>query len=95
MKKSLLGAVAAVSVLFSACGTDNVGACNRWKEAVKCGTSSAVIDSAVNCDLYKETKCDISEYFDCLSTAYVCTNGTYDPTKLANISSCASKAVCK
>jgi hypothetical protein len=34
-------------------------------------------------------------YFNCLSTAYVCVNGSYDANKLGNASSCASQAICK
>lgn len=93
MKKSLFTG-ALIALALSACGgADNVAACKRWKEAVKCGTSSAV--DAINCEAYANTTCDISDYFDCLSTAYVCMNGQYDSSKLGNASACASKAVCK
>jgi hypothetical protein len=76
--------IAAVLCL-AGCGVDNVGACERWKTAVKCG--SANVDAI--------TACDISGYFDYLSTAYVCVNGQYDTSKLANSAACASKAVCR
>lgn len=95
MKKVLLFAAVSASLLSACGGADNVAACNTWKEKVKCGSSSATLDSAINCSAYANTACDISDYFDCLSTAYVCQNGMYDSTKLANASSCASKAVCK
>lgn len=93
MKRSLLLALAALCTL-AACGADNVSACNRWKDAVKCGTNTTAIDS-ISCSAYANTTCDISAYFDCLSTAYVCVNGSYDTSKLGNASACASKAVCK
>ena len=90
--KSALLTIAAVFSLAACGGVDNVGACERWKTAVKCG--SANVD-AISCSAYANTTCDISAYFDCLSTAYVCVNGQYDTSKLANSSACTSKAVCK
>jgi hypothetical protein len=96
MKKAFLLAAVSASLLSACGGADNVAACNKWKESVKCGSSSAMLDSAINCNAYANTACDISEYFSCLSTAYFCKpDGTYDSAKLANASSCASKAVCK
>ncbi|MBL9008397.1 MAG: hypothetical protein JNJ46_29320 [Myxococcales bacterium] len=93
LKMAALLFVPALSLL--ACGgPDNVKACNDWKAAAKCGTSTAALD-AVSCDAYKNTSCDISEYFKCLTPLYVCTGGMYDTAKLAMASTCASKAVCK
>ena len=92
MRNLIVSVVSVVALSLVGCGTDNVGACNRWKEKVKCGTLNV---DAVNCDLYKNTTCDISEYFDCLSGAYVCTNGQYDMSKMQNATACASKAVCQ
>jgi hypothetical protein len=71
---------------------DNVGACNRFIQKVKCGTVD--ISAQVNCQLYASTACDISSYFDCLSSKYVCKNGMYDPLKLSTASECANKATC-
>ncbi len=90
-----LAALTVVSTLSACGGADNVGACNRWKTAVACGSTSNAAISAINCEAYSATTCDISAYFDCLSTAYVCKDGQYDSTKLANASTCASKAVCQ
>lgn len=86
--------LATVSTL-SACGgsPDNVGACKAFIEKVKCG--SVDLSQTVVCDNYKNTSCDITAYFDCLSGAYVCTNGMYDPAKLGNAATCASKATCQ
>ncbi len=69
-------------------------ACNDWKAAAKCGSNTAAIDS-INCDAYKNTACDISEYFTCLQGVYVCVGGMYDTAKLSMISTCAAKALCK
>jgi hypothetical protein len=94
MKKRILMTCAALSL--AACGgNDNVGACKRWKTSIACGTAANAAIDAINCDAYATTSCDISAYFDCLSTAYVCTNGQYDPSKLANASTCVSKATCR
>ena len=91
---TIMVAVASLSGLAGCGGTDNVASCNKWKTAVACGTASSTLD-AINCDAYANTTCDISAYFDCLSTAYVCVNGQYDTTKLGNVSACASKATCQ
>jgi hypothetical protein len=72
---------------------DNVAACKSFVEKVKCGTVD--ISSQVNCDAYSATTCDISDYFDCLATKYVCVDGSYDQTKLATLGDCTSKATCK
>jgi len=46
----------------------------------------------VNCDIYKDAQCDLTGYFDCLTSNTSCTNGVSDTTKWSN---CAAKAVCK
>jgi len=94
MKKLML-TLAAITTLAACGAADNVGSCNRWKTAVKCGTATNAGIDAIDCNVYANTACDISDYFDCLSTAYVCVDGQYDTTKLSNLSTCASKAVCK
>jgi hypothetical protein len=96
MNKLVLSFLCLVAV--AGCGgggstVDNVDACKKFVAKVKCGTVD--ISSQVNCDAYANTSCDISAYFDCLSGAYVCVNGSYDTTKLATASDCASKAVCQ
>ena len=94
MKNALL-VVAALLSLAGCGGADNVGACEKWKTAAKCGTAANAGFDAITCSSYANLSCDISDYFDCLSTAYVCTNGMYDVSKLSNATNCASKAVCK
>jgi hypothetical protein len=96
MKKLSLTLAALGALTLAACGAaDNVGACNRFKSAAACGTSAASVLAAYSCDGYANLTCDISDYFDCLSTAYVCVNGQYDGTKAQNAAGCASKAICK
>lgn len=87
-----------VSVIVSAlvgCGSsvDNVASCEEFVKKVKCG--SVDITKQVDCSTYGATTCDISEYFNCLSTKYVCSNGMYDTSKLATASECGTKALCK
>lgn len=77
-------------ITLSVGGLDNVGACNAWVEATKCGSTD--IASLVNCDLYKDTDCNISGYFDCLVQNTKCENDVLDATGWG---SCASKAVCE
>jgi hypothetical protein len=91
MKK--LFAAALLSIAMVGCGPDNAGACKKFVAAVKCGTDTTFTDAY--CDAYKNLSCDVTPFFDCMSAAYVCTNGQYDSTKLANASTCSSKAVCK
>ena len=74
-------------------GANNKAACEAFVQNVKCGTVD--ISAQVPCTSYENTTCDISAYFDCLSAAYVCVNGMYDPAKLATASACQSQAVCK
>ncbi|HNN90935.1 MAG TPA: hypothetical protein PKI03_01650 [Pseudomonadota bacterium] len=94
-KLAQFAAIVAVLVPLMGCGgPDNVKACNDFKEKAKCGSASASLDS-FDCNSYKNTACDISEYFNCLGQYYVCVNGSYDSAKLSMVTSCASKAVCK
>ncbi len=91
MKKLLAGMVVAVA-LAGCGGADNVGACKKFVEAAKCGTAAFTFD----CDVYKNTTCDISSYFNCAAEHYVCKDGMYDAAKLGTFSTdCASKATCK
>ncbi len=61
---------------------DNVGACKdlyATLNGLDCIGDATLDDSA--CDAYKDTTCDISEYFDCLAAGYVCINGVLDATE--------------
>ena len=72
-------------------GADNVTACQSFVKSVSCAGSLA---SSFNCDAYASTSCDISSYFDCLSTKYVCVGGQLDSSKLSTASECTSLASC-
>jgi hypothetical protein len=73
-------------------GTDNVTACNNFLSAASCGAVN--LSGQYNCDAFKAQTCDLSSYFDCLSKHYVCSNGTYDSSKLQSAGECAPMAVC-
>jgi hypothetical protein len=68
---------------------DNVGACKAWIANYDCGGFD--IGQSLNCDLYADTACDISDYFDCLSDNTSCTNGFPDTSGWAD---CIDLAMC-
>jgi hypothetical protein len=84
-----------VALAFLSCGAgpDNVAACKRYASALKCGSMD--LSSSVNCSQFDNTTCDISSYFDCSASYFVCKNGMFDSARFATASQCASKAVCK
>ena len=55
---------------------DNVDACEAWVDAYECGGFD--IGQSLNCDLYADATCDLSDYFDCLTDNTSCTNGFPD-----------------
>jgi len=71
---------------------DNVGACEDYVAAVNCGD----IDVGIDCSIYKDLDCDISDYFDCLTDNLTCEDmgGTKVLTPGPDYASCASKANC-
>ncbi len=94
MKKLLALSAVAFSLFACGPGPSNVAACKKFLMSASCG--SVDVTSSFNCDSFKDTTCDVSEYFNCASSHYVCTNGMYDTAKLSSFSTdCASKAVCK
>lgn len=68
---------------------DNVAACNTWVSTVQCGTVD--VSMYVDCNQYSAMTCDISGYFDCLSSNTGCNGGALDTTGWAN---CAQQATC-
>ena len=68
---------------------DNVAACERWVDTVSCGDFD--FSMLVDCDLYEDTVCDISDYFDCLSDNTECNDGVPDTQGWQN---CAEEAEC-
>ena len=95
MKKLLCLAALAVAVVgCGSPGANNVAACKRFVTAANCGSMN--ISATFPCDSYANTACDVSAYFDCATSHYVCNNGTYDQAKLASFSAdCAAKATCQ
>ncbi|MBX7113079.1 MAG: hypothetical protein K1X64_02005 [Myxococcaceae bacterium] len=95
MKKLfVLAALVVTAVGCGSAGANNVEACKRFLTASKCG--SVDISSSFSCDSYANTSCDISSYFDCASSHYVCSNGQYDSAKIQSFAAdCAAKATCK
>jgi hypothetical protein len=70
-------------------GTGNVAACNQFVDSVMCGTTD--ISMYVDCSQYGTTPCDISGYFDCLSSNTQCTDGVLNNSGWAQ---CATQAQC-
>ena len=99
MKKLIAVSAFAVPCLTVGCGAsagaNNVSSCKAYVKASTCGTTTAF--PASTCDGYANTTCDISAYFDCAKSHYVCLDGgTYDSSKLSTFSAdCAAKATCK
>ncbi len=79
------------ALFTAACGADNVAACEKWVADVSCGDFDA--GEFVDCAIYENLNCDISGYFDCLTTEGTCdeATGTYDSTGWGD---CATLAVC-
>ena len=71
-------------------GPDNVASCKDVYATInglKCIGMAKIDDSA--CDAYEKTTCDVSEYFDCVSSHYKCKDDTtIDTDELAKASEC-------
>jgi len=80
-----------LAVLTSCDSADNVASCEAWVDSVSCGTTD--FSTLVNCSVYEETTCDISDYFTCLTDNGTCdeATGVYDSSGWAQ---CASQATC-
>jgi hypothetical protein len=92
MRNLILG-VAAIT-LISGCskGKKNVAACEDWLASLSCGDWDPAGDGSVSCDAYGELKCDVSEYFTCLTDATSCEDDVVD---IAGWGECATKATCE
>ena len=67
---------------------DNVAACNDFVDAFDC--SQIDLTQFVMCDVYANTTCDVSAYFDCLADNVTCSStGFADAGTM-----CASLATC-
>ncbi len=61
-------------------GTDNVSACQAFIDSAECAElpgGTAIID----CSIYAETVCDISDYFNCLADNTTCVDGFADTSQ--------------
>jgi hypothetical protein len=78
-------------VFSSSSGADNVGACEDWLASMECGDYD--FSELVDCSIYSDTPCDISDYFDCLAENGSCDEdtGVYDSSGWAD---CADLASC-
>ncbi len=72
-------------------GYDNVQACEEWVGSFSCG--DYYLSGVVDCSVYSETVCDVSDYFDCLAENTDCDEdlGIVDTT---GWTSCADLASC-
>ena len=79
--------------LLTACspGKANVAACEDWLAAMDCGDTD--FSTLVSCDVYENTECDISQYFDCLAEETTCDDdlGVADTSGWLN---CLEQAEC-
>jgi hypothetical protein len=94
--RALLAALALAVLGASACGPDNLKACNDFKTAVSCGTDDPTQSPQVDCTQYRLDLCDLKPYFDCLRPYFACTDGSYDKAKIGQgESDCATHLACK
>jgi hypothetical protein len=67
---------------------DNVAACEDFITAFECDAYD--LSMYLMCDIYSNTTCDVSHYFDCLADEVTC-----DTTGFSNAANtCASLATC-
>lgn len=52
----------------------NVAACETWLEAMTCGDYD--YSTVVDCHVYDDYGCDVSDYFNCLTENTVCDEAT-------------------
>jgi len=89
---SILGLFIGLGFGAVACtGPDNVASCNEWLESASCGDFD--FSASVDCSVYENTDCDISEYFECLTANTSCDEGTGVPD-VSGWGQCAAKATC-
>jgi hypothetical protein len=96
--KRLMGMIGMAAVgLAMGCGGpafDNVAACKKFLASAKCGGADA--SSFITCDHFALYSCDVTPYFDCASTKFVCTSsGMYDLSKISSLGDCEPKLTCK
>jgi hypothetical protein len=98
MKKIVLalGFLSMVGALAIGCGgPDNVGACENYNTTVNELKCLGDVKVDLDCSVYAETSCDVSEYFDCVSSHVKCVDDTtFDSAEYAKISECSEFATC-
>ncbi len=69
--------------------SDNVAACEAFVDSWECQVQGGV--NPLMCDLYAETACDVSDYFNCLADNTTCSGDVLDASGWID---CAELAEC-
>lgn len=69
---------------------DNVAACEALVDELACGSFDPT--TFLDCDIYSNLACDISDYFDCVRDTFTCNGGVADVSEVAQ---CASLGTCE
>jgi hypothetical protein len=94
VNRGLMLVVASVLVGCGGVGKKNVAACEDYVATFACGSADvSAITGAIDCTVYEDTTCDISEYFTCLSDSYTCEGDTLTPDA-DKLATCGDLAVC-
>lgn len=56
--------------------TNNEAACQDFLDSIECGFPGGV--APIDCSIYSQVTCDITDYLNCLSDNAVCTNDMLD-----------------
>lgn len=83
--------LASLALALSACGYDNVGACEDWVASMECGDYD--YSSVVDCSVYEDYNCDVADYFDCLTDNTTCDDAT-GVADMSGWTECTSLAAC-
>ncbi len=73
-------------------GYDNVQACEDWLDTVSCGEYD--FSASVDCSVYEDYPCDISDYFECLTDNTACGKET-GMSDMSGWSACSHLASCE
>ncbi|MCH9682500.1 MAG: hypothetical protein K0V04_13775 [Deltaproteobacteria bacterium] len=68
---------------------DNVAACQALADELVCGSTD--VSNAINCSLYADLPCDITDYFDCARETFACIDSVPDTSGWLE---CAELAIC-
>jgi len=94
--KELGKCLGGLSVIGFSVGGDNVGACKAYFAHVNSLTciGDVTLDDT-ECDQYEDTNCNYTDYFDCVSSHYVCDGDMLDSAEAAQIDECSALADCQ